>query len=204
MSGIILSKDEIFRKEAEVKKGAGWFLWIAILSMVNSLIVALNGNLNFIIGLGITQIIDAFVMFPEPGGFNIDKATGLSLDLLITSIFFLFAFYAKQRKAWAFIIGMVLYGLDGLIFLPVKDFLGFGFHVFALIMIFKGFQAMRVLNNIETPLFDVNNLAIQSSDSITSPTISEEQDSKLTCPTCGAELNENFKYCSSCGMRIPE
>lgn len=204
MSITELSKEEIYKKEEEVKKGAGWFFWIAFLSIINSLIVALNGNLNFIIGLGITQIIDAIVMFPEPGGFNIDKTTGLSLDLIITSVFFLFGYYAKQKKSWAFIVGMVLYGLDGLIFLPFQDFWGFGFHVFALIMIFKGFQAVLVLNKIDVPLIEVNKSAALDTSPTDSSLFSKQQVTYLECPSCGSELNEKFKYCSSCGMRIPE
>lgn len=202
MGNLSLSKEEIFRKEEEVKKGAGWFLWIALLSIINSIIVASGGSLNFILGLGITQIIDGLTMYSVPDGLNLDKTTGLSINLIITSIFFLFAYFARQKKPWAFITGMVLYGLDGLLFLPLQDYLGFGFHVFALIMLFKGFQAMRVLNKIEVPLIKVNNLAVQSSDTFASSLIAEEQVSADKCPSCGTELKDNFKYCSSCGMRI--
>jgi hypothetical protein len=204
MADLALSKEEIYKNEEEVKKGASWFFWIAILSIINTIIVYLNGSLNFVIGLGITQIVDAFTIFYEPGGFNLDKTTGLSINLLITSIFFLFGYYAKQKKTWAFIVGMVLYALDGLVFLPVQDYWGFGFHVFALFMIFKGFQAIRVLNKIKVPLIDVNNLAVQSSNSKDSTMLSEEKLSELKCPSCGTELNASFKYCTSCGMRIPE
>ena len=204
MGELDLSKEEIYKKEEDVKKGAAWFIWIALLSIINTIIVYLNGNVNFIIGLGTTQIVDELSIFEEPGGFNLDKTIGLSIDLLITSIFFLFGYYARQKKTWAFIIGMVLYALDGLIFLPVQDFWGFGFHIFALIMIFKGFQAMWELNKIKAPLIDINNLVIQSGDSMDSTVLSEEQVSKLKCPSCGAELKENFKYCTSCGIKIPE
>jgi len=204
MSKTELSKEEIYKKEEEVKKGASWFIWIAILSIINSIVIHLNGSLNFIIGLGMTQIVDALSIFQEPGGFNLDKTTGLSIDVLITGVFLLFGYHARQKKAWAFIIGMILYALDGLIFLPVKDFLGFGFHVFALVMIFKGFQAMRVLNKIEVPLIEVNDSVVSGTSSTDSSLFSKQQVTYLECPSCGSELNENFKYCSSCGMRIPE
>ena len=204
MSEFELSKEEIYKKEEEVKKGASWFFWIALLSIINTIIIHLNGNLNFVIGLGITQIVDAFSIFQEPGGFNLDKTTGLFINLLITSTFFLFGYHAKQKKSWAFIIGMVLYGLDGLIFLPLEDFLGFGFHVFALIMIFKGFQALRSLNNIEVPLISGNNLAVSNGHSTDSAVIKTETVIEPKCPSCGSELNENYKYCTSCGIRIQE
>ena len=41
--------------------------------------------------------------------------------------------------------GLVLYGLDGLIFLLVADWVGLAFHVLALVFIFNGFMALRKL-----------------------------------------------------------
>ncbi len=66
MSSSKPSQEELFNKEAAVKSGANWFVWIAILSIINSVIVTMNGNLNFIIGLGITQIVDALSIYHEP------------------------------------------------------------------------------------------------------------------------------------------
>ena len=39
MSKTELSKEEIYKKEEEVKKGASWFIWIAILSIINSIVI---------------------------------------------------------------------------------------------------------------------------------------------------------------------
>ena len=41
-----------------IKRSAGWFDWIAALSVVNSVISLFNGNWTFVLGLGITQVID--------------------------------------------------------------------------------------------------------------------------------------------------
>jgi hypothetical protein len=40
---------------------------------------------------------------------------------------------------------MVFYGLDGLIFLLVQDWVGMGFHAFAIMMIMRGYLAARQL-----------------------------------------------------------
>ena len=45
--------------ESRLKKGAGWFFWIAGLSILNSIIGLTGGGVNFILGLGLSQIIDA-------------------------------------------------------------------------------------------------------------------------------------------------
>jgi hypothetical protein len=41
---------------------------------------------------------------------------------------------------------MVLYTLDGMIFLLGPDWLALGFHAFALFCIFNGYRALRRLN----------------------------------------------------------
>ena len=50
---------------------------------------------------------------------------------------------AGNGREWAFVLGMVVYGIDGAIFLVVQDWIGVGFHAFALFMIFRGYQAAR-------------------------------------------------------------
>ena len=46
----------------------------------------------------------------------------------------------------AFVVGMALYGLDGAIFLLVQDWVGVGFHAFALTMMARGYLAARQLS----------------------------------------------------------
>jgi len=47
------------RAEAVVKPAAGWFLWVAALSVVNSFLSMSGSGIRFIFGLGTAQIIDA-------------------------------------------------------------------------------------------------------------------------------------------------
>ena len=49
---------------------------------------------------------------------------------------------------------MVLYALDGLLFLLVQDWLSLGFHVFALYAMFKGYTALCRLKTIVPPAVD--------------------------------------------------
>ena len=53
---------------------------------------------------------------------------------------------AANGRKWAFVLGMVVYGIDGAIFLVIQDWIGVGFHAFALFMIFRGYQAARQLS----------------------------------------------------------
>src|SRR5690349_8489985 len=46
--------------ERQVRSGARWFFWIGGLSLINTLIAMSGRGLVFIVGLGMTQIIDGF------------------------------------------------------------------------------------------------------------------------------------------------
>lgn len=128
--------------EAQMKSGASWFYWVAGLSLINSIVALTGSEWGFILGLGVTQIIDAIGQAVEGGG----KAIILGLDLLVAGIFVGFGVFAHKRHTWAFIVGMILYALDGLIFLLAQDWLALGFHGFVLFCLFRGVKACRELN----------------------------------------------------------
>jgi hypothetical protein len=136
---------EILNLKRQVEGGAMWFIWIAGLSLVNSALFLGNIEWGFIFGLGITQIIDGIAL--EVGD-NADPTTRIiafALDVIAASFFALFGFLSKKGRRWAFITGMILYVLDGMLFLVFKDFLGLAFHAFALYCIFNGFKASTAL-----------------------------------------------------------
>jgi len=128
--------------EAQLKSNASWFYWIAGLSLINSIAAFTGGDWRFILGLGITQVIDAFGQSLEGGG----KMIVLILDVLAAGLFIVFGVFAHKRHTWAFVVGMVLFALDGLINLIAQDWIGLAFHAFVLFCLFRGFQACRELN----------------------------------------------------------
>ena len=131
----------------QVKSGANWFYWIAGLSLVNSLIFFFGGNWSFFAGLGITQILDAIVdQVSGHGEFSVIKIIVLAVDLIIAAIFVLCGLWAGKLQIWAFIVGMVLYFLDGILLLLLGAYFPAGFHVFALYMIFRGLSAAQQVN----------------------------------------------------------
>jgi hypothetical protein len=122
---------------AQLRGGASWFFWIAGLSLINSLAALTGSNWGFILGLGVTQVIDAIAQ--EIGGAG--PLVGFALDLGAAGLFIGFGILARKGLAWSFVVGMILYGLDGLLFLLVGDWFGLAFHVFVLFCLFKGLQA---------------------------------------------------------------
>ena len=126
---------------AQLKSGATRFYWIAGLSLINSISAVSGADWRFLLGLGITQILDA--LGTEIG--SAGKVVVFALDLVVAGVFVLFGLFAHKRHLWAFIVGMILFALDGLIFVFVKDWLGIAFHVFALYCLFRGLKACRAL-----------------------------------------------------------
>ena len=131
---------------------ANWFYWIAGLSFVNSVIVIFGGGWSFIVGLGATQIVDGVaVAIAEETGATAAMAAkvgALVADAVISGIFALFGYHAGRRRNWAFVVGMVVYVVDGMLFLLVTDWFSVGFHGFALFCIWTGFAANRKLVGI--------------------------------------------------------
>lgn len=126
---------------SESKSGANWFFWIAALTVINSSVIAFfNSDYIFVIGLGATQIIDylGYELLKESLSHTILNVILFTLDMIIIGIFVLFGIFARKRYTWAYIVGMVLYSLDAFIFIWLKDFLSFGFHLFALYFIYHG------------------------------------------------------------------
>lgn len=74
------------------------------------------------------------------------KSLAFGVDCFVAGIVALFALLAGRRRGWAFIVGMALYALDGLVFLLFGDFLSAGFHAFALFGIFSGYRALREMD----------------------------------------------------------
>jgi hypothetical protein len=128
----------------QVRNGANWFYWIAGLSLVNSAIFAFGGSVNFILGLAYTQIIDVIVDASiEQGAPSAIRAVAIILDLVLVGIFALFGYYAGKAINAVFIVGIVIYLIDGVIWLMLGSYFAAAFHVYVLFMLFRGFMASR-------------------------------------------------------------
>jgi len=146
---------ELHKLTSQHASGANWFFWIAALSLVNSVILLAGGEWSFVIGLGVTQFVDAIAaMAAADAGAEaamLAKSFAFGIDLAVAGMFVLFGVFARKRGAWAFIVGMALYALDGLLFVMVADWLSVGFHVFALLGLASGLAAGRKISALSAP-----------------------------------------------------
>jgi hypothetical protein len=135
--------------QRRLKTGASNFYWIAGLSVINTLVSIFGGRITFVVGLGITQFVDGVAHGAanfSPTNAILFKGIGFIISLVISSVFVFFGIFAAKGHKWAFITGLVLYCLDAILMLVFKDFLGFGFHLFFLWLLYGG---LRALNQIE-------------------------------------------------------
>jgi hypothetical protein len=122
-----------------VLHGADWFIWIAILSVINSLIVYFYHIPNMPIALGITQWVDG-----TTSGFNASMTTaGLATNLIIAALLAMFGYFARRGSDLAFVLGIFLYVIDAFLMIGLRDFFGFGIHLLALFFLVKGLLASR-------------------------------------------------------------
>lgn len=128
--------------QARVESAANWFYWIAGLSLVNCAVAAMGSDWGFAIGLGISQILSHLAGSLDKG--NIVLAGALWLAAFGSIAFFAACgWLARRPSVIAFGIGIALFSLDAVIFLLIRDWVGFGFHALALYFLWNGMAAAR-------------------------------------------------------------
>jgi hypothetical protein len=140
--------EQKLRAEGIVKAGASWFIWVSGLSLVNSVLSLTGTGFRFIFGLGIAQVVDGLAHQAGRPGAVLD----LIINGFVSGIFVLFWNFARKGQQWAFVVGMVLYALDGLILILFKDFLGVAFHAYVLFRIYAGLRSVSVLQDLQRVL----------------------------------------------------
>jgi hypothetical protein len=123
------------------RSGVKWFYWIAALTIITSFITFFGGGIRFLLSLGVTQVMD--VIATQIG--SAAQVVALVLDLIVTGVFALFGYLAGKKMLWAYIVGMVVFLLDGLLSLVSVDIVGVIAHAVVLFFLFRGFQAGQQL-----------------------------------------------------------
>ncbi|HPM80992.1 MAG TPA: hypothetical protein PLF81_09845, partial [Candidatus Anammoximicrobium sp.] len=77
---------QLAQLHARGTSGAGWFYWIAALSLVNSIILLSGGDRHFVVGLGVTLVADVVakeVADQEPEIATVAKGIAFAFDLFV-------------------------------------------------------------------------------------------------------------------------
>lgn len=141
-------------KYKQVKNGANWFYWIAGLSIVNTFLTHFGSNIQFVLGLALTQIVDAVAAQAFPGV----KWFSLVFGAILAGTLVFFGFKAGQAFVWAFLGGLAVFLLDCALFawiiLKFGAFdqgvvFGIVFRIVALVAIFGGLGAAREFRKLK-------------------------------------------------------
>ena len=136
--------------QATVKSGANWFYWIAGLSLVNTVAALSGANFAFGLGLGLTQVFDAFASQIT----GVVKALPLIIDFVAIGVFAVFGYFGGKGQLWAVVTGTLLYVLDGLLLLLLMALgggviiIGLLIHGVALYSLFRAWGACRRLSKL--------------------------------------------------------
>ncbi|HZI63116.1 MAG TPA: hypothetical protein VFD62_20640 [Pyrinomonadaceae bacterium] len=131
------------------KSGANWFYWIAGLTLVTSFLSFSGTDWRFLISLGTTQVIDALAAELSDEGGGAPKIIAIVLDVILAGVFVVFGVLANKKLLWAYILGMTIFVLDGVVSLVVEDWIGAIAHVVVLVFMVPGFLAGRELVDLE-------------------------------------------------------
>ena len=135
--------------------GAGWFFWIAALSLINSVILLSGGDRHFVVGLGVTSVADAVargVADQNPEVAGVAKGIAFGFSLFVAAVVCLFGWLSRRPILPIFVVGMILYLLDGLIYVMFGDWMSVGFHAFVLFGMWNGFNAYRQMKAMKAIL----------------------------------------------------
>jgi len=126
-----------------VRKAAYWFFGIAIFSIIN--IFLSSRGMYFIMGLGMSQIIDGIVL-------GATGDTNFLISMLAPGVFIALGIFAMNCHRWAFILGAVIYLLDAVIYLYVHQWLAFACHAFVLYKLWNGFKTISEYEALRSKL----------------------------------------------------
>jgi len=139
------------RLETQARNGAGWFHWIAGLSIFNAVALLLQWNFAFVGALGVTWVFAILAQhFGESAGAGQALVTVLILGITLfgAAVFISLGALARRGHLWAFIVGLILYALDGVLMVLLGRWLEVAFHAFILFGIHGGYRAARAFEAI--------------------------------------------------------
>ena len=122
-----------------VRNGGRWFYWIAGLSAVNFVIFVMGSDTGFALGTAIDWLLQGILEELA------DPSLGWIAHVAVIAMFVFIGTRATAGAQWAFIVGGLVYALDGLLFLLVGDLIGIAVHAFALFAIVSATIAVRQL-----------------------------------------------------------
>ncbi len=150
-SGATVSSRDLLRFQLLQRRnnGGAWFYWIGGASILNSVLSAAGTQWGLAVGLGVTYLIDGLAE-----GLSDTVRTPIYaflVDIAIAGGFLLLGRAARRGNLGWYAVGIVLYLLDGLLFVLFQDLLGIAVHAIAIYGLISGWRAARALKKFDAP-----------------------------------------------------
>lgn len=126
--------------EEEVRRAAYWFFGIGALSIINTFLASKGAF--FILGLALSQVVDVLVI-------DITGEQNLFFSFLPSLLFILFGVFGLKLQRWAFVVGALVYALDGIIYFYAQEWLAGGIHIFVLYKLYHGYKSLTEYEELE-------------------------------------------------------
>lgn len=138
-----INKPKLAQQKALISGGTFWFLWIAFLTGMNLVLLIFNGNLHSVDGFGLASYtildgIDGVISITERNLVFL----GIFLNLLMFGIFVWIWLKSRKQHQKAYLTGLIIYGTDTFIHLFAKEWFNVALHIFALLVLFAGYNAL--------------------------------------------------------------
>jgi len=147
------SFDQTVREDGLIKRASECFLYVAFISLFNSIFYIFDFRLDFLIrlwgglGLGVTELIS--VLARRAGG--VAPILALMLNLILSGAFIVFWYFARKGNLWAFCAGAGLFALDGIWILLTwpRPYANVAFHIFSLLFMLAGVHGISRLEQLK-------------------------------------------------------
>jgi hypothetical protein len=140
------------RAEANCRRQAAGFYWIAGLSLINMISLVGHWDFSMYLGLGVTEILQAAAMVAWRAEVTSVTVGLYAAALAVIALFAVFGWRARQIERWPFVVGMWLYAADSVLFLVFQDFFAFGFHIFWLVFLWMGLIWVKPVQDVRRRL----------------------------------------------------
>jgi serine/threonine protein kinase len=139
--------------EKKVKISASIFFLIAVVSVINSIFYVLGGKYpDLFSGLRITILINVMAkVLAEDSGLSsiLIMIIGLGISIVIPGLFVFFGLQTRNRSRAGMLLGAILYIMDALFTLIIRDWISLVYHVLLLVGLWFGYRALSELNRLD-------------------------------------------------------
>ena len=150
-------------EETELEEGAktysAWFALITVATFMTSFSIMIGTKFTLWAGLFIPLLL-AVAATEVPEGRDIERiakvrAFAITSTVILGSVPLAFAFFARRGHSWPFVLGVLLYGIDALLYLITFQLASVAVHLLGIFLMARGaicchkLKKLRELNSFE-------------------------------------------------------